>query len=66
MLLDVITEGPQWEAWSAEQLPSCLLAGAVAIIPLIFGEVAFAYEGIEAVEGGDKPFLFRHSLGFRP
>jgi len=62
VLLDVITADPQWQAWSAEQLRCCLLAGAVAINPLIFGEVAFAYERIEAVE----EVLPRHLYAYWP
>lgn len=50
VLMDVITADPQWEAWSAEQLRGCLIAGPVAINPLIYGEVAFAYAQIELVE----------------
>lgn len=62
VLLDVITADPQWQAWSAEQLRCCLLAGAVAINPLIFGEEAFAYERIEAVE----EVLPRHLYAYWP
>lgn len=35
VLLDVITADRQWESWSAEQLRLCLIAGPVAINPLI-------------------------------
>ncbi len=62
VLLDVITADPQWEAWSAEQLRRCLIAGPVAINPLIYGEVAFAYEQIEVVE----EILPRHLYAYWP
>lgn len=50
VLLDVITADPHWQQWSTEQLQLCLQAGPVAINPLIYGEVAFAYEQIEVVD----------------
>lgn len=62
VLLDVITADQQWEPWSAEQLRRCLIAGPVAINPLIYGEVAFAYERIEAVE----EVLPRHLYAYWP
>lgn len=62
VLLDVITADPRWESWSAEQLRRCLIAGPVVINPLIYGEVAFAYERIEAVE----EVLPRHLYAYWP
>jgi predicted nucleic acid-binding protein len=62
VLLDVITADLQWESWSAEQLRRCLIAGPVAINPLIYGEVAFAYERIEPVE----EVLPRHLYAYWP
>ena len=62
VLLDVITADPQWEAWSAEQLRRCLIAGPVAINPLTYGAVAFANAQIEVVEG----MLPRHLYAYWP
>lgn len=50
VLLDVITADPQWSTWSAEQLSRCLTQGSLAINPIIYAEVAFAYEQIEIVD----------------
>lgn len=62
VLLDLITADPQWEAWGAEQLRHCMIAGPVVINPLIYGEVAFAYEQIEVVE----EILPRHLYAYWP
>ena len=62
VLLDVITADPQWQAWSAEQLTTAFSNGRVLINPLIYGEVAFAYERIEDVNA----VLPRHLYDYRP
>ena len=62
VLLDVITADQRWESWSAEQLRRSLIAGPVAINPLIYAEVAFAYERIEALE----EVLPRHLYAYWP
>lgn len=49
LLLDVVSAEPQWEAWSAEQLRRCLIAGPVAINRLIYGALAFTQQQIEVV-----------------
>lgn len=61
VLLDVITADPQWQAWSAEQLTAAFSSGRVLINPLIYGEVAFAYERIEDVNA----VLPRHLYDYR-
>jgi predicted nucleic acid-binding protein len=50
VLLDVITADPTWEAWSAQQLSQAFEAGRVLINPLIYAEVAYAYERIEDLD----------------
>ena len=62
VLLDVITADPHWQQWSTEQLQLCLQAGPVAINPLIYGEVAFAFEQIEVVDA----VLPRHLYAYWP
>lgn len=62
VLLDVITGDPTWGDWSAAQLSRCLAQGPVAINPVIYAEVAFAYEQIELVE----EVIPRHLYGYRP
>jgi predicted nucleic acid-binding protein len=62
VLLDLITADPIWEAWSAQQLSQALAAGRVLINPLIYAEVAFAYDRIEAVDA----VLPRHLYDYRP
>ena len=62
VLLDLITADPLWEAWSAEQLSRAFASGPVWINPLIYAEVAVAYDCIEDVDA----VLPRHLYDYRP
>ena len=62
VLLDVISADPTWEAWSAQQLSQAFEEGRVLINPLIYAEVAFAYECIEDVDA----VLPRRLYGYLP
>jgi predicted nucleic acid-binding protein len=50
VLLDVIQEDPRWAPWSAERLAEALNRGAAIINPIIFAEVALAFNSQEALE----------------
>jgi hypothetical protein len=43
VLIDVLTDDPAWEPWSAEQLARLGNTRQLAINPLIFAEVSVAY-----------------------
>lgn len=43
VLLDVMTNNPQWRAWSEAALSDALLTGTVAINQLVYAEVSIAY-----------------------
>jgi predicted nucleic acid-binding protein len=43
VLLDVLTDDPQWSAWSAEALGLALVRGGAAINPIIYAELAPGY-----------------------
>jgi len=50
VLLDVITADPNWTAWSAAALVAHLERGPLVINPIVYAEIAFDIETIEAVE----------------
>ena len=50
VLLDVMTDGPQWSAWSGETLAECAERSALAINPLICAEVSIRFDRIEELE----------------
>jgi predicted nucleic acid-binding protein len=50
VLLDVLTEDPEWFAWSEEALTECAENSALAINPLIYAEVSIRFERIEELE----------------
>lgn len=50
VLLDVIKSDPVWSGWSAEALAKHLDRGALIINPVIYAEIAFDFDTIEAVD----------------
>ncbi|MBV5310497.1 type II toxin-antitoxin system VapC family toxin [Chromatium okenii] len=50
VLLDIITHDPHWSEWSTQQLSDGLRHhGRLVINPIVFAEISFAFETIEAV-----------------
>lgn len=49
-MLDVLTEDPEWSAWSAQALAECAERSALAINPLIYAEVSIRFDRIEELE----------------
>jgi predicted nucleic acid-binding protein len=47
VLLEVMTEDPEWSAWSGEALGRCAESSAIAINPLIYAEVSIRFDRIE-------------------
>jgi predicted nucleic acid-binding protein len=62
VILDVITADPHWASWSATQLAQALDAGPVLINAVVYAEIAFACEAIEAVDA----LLPQHLYAYRP
>ena len=62
VILDVITADPRWQAWSEEQLCGWLNRGPVLINPIVYAEIAFATDTIEAME----ELLPAHLYTYRP
>jgi predicted nucleic acid-binding protein len=49
-LLDVLTEDPEWSAWSEEALAESAERSTLAINPLIYAEVSIRFDRIEELE----------------
>ena len=50
VLLDILTEDPDWLDWSASALAQQADAGPLVVNPLIYAEVAARFERIEDLE----------------
>jgi predicted nucleic acid-binding protein len=50
LLLDVLTEDPQWFSWSAQQIERLANDCLLAINPLIYAEVSVGFKRIEDLE----------------
>ena len=47
VILDVVTEDPQWGRWSAETLARCAEGSILFINPIIYAEVSIGFDRIE-------------------
>ena len=76
VLLDVVTDDPNWADWSQEQLDAASRVGDVVINPVIYAEVALAYAAVEDLDAGvaavglelleiPRPALFLAAAAFR-
>jgi hypothetical protein len=50
VLLDLVTDDPQWARWSIEQLDAVTVSGTVVINPVVYAEVSIGFDRIEAVD----------------
>lgn len=50
VILDIVTDDPEWGGWSAAMLEDAAEHGAVAINPVIYAEVAVRFDTIEDLE----------------
>jgi len=50
VILDVVTEDPNWMDWSAAALTRQADAGALVVNPVVYAEVAARFEQIEDLE----------------
>jgi predicted nucleic acid-binding protein len=50
VLLDVVTDDPNWSDWSIEQLEAAALRGPLLINDVVYAELAVRYERIEWLE----------------
>ena len=64
VLIDVLTEDPVWERWSAEQLARLGNTRQLAINPLIYAEVAIPYLDEAQLNAALPPGLVRLPLPY--
>jgi predicted nucleic acid-binding protein len=50
VLLDLFTQDPQWSAWSRARLAESLDRGPVLVNQVVYGEVAYRFSTIEALD----------------
>ncbi len=50
VLLDVLTQDPEWFDWSSAQLAHCASRAPLAINPLIYAEVSIGFDRIEELD----------------
>jgi hypothetical protein len=58
VLLDVLTDDPEWFAWSAAQLDACAAQAELCINPIIYSEVSVGFERIEELDEALSPDAF--------
>lgn len=58
VLLDVLTDDPQWYDWSARQLDAGTAHAELCINPIIYAEVSVGFERIEALDDALSPDAF--------
>lgn len=59
VLLDVLTEDPEWFDWSSAAIESQAEHSVLVIDPLIYAEVSVRFERIEELEEALPPAMFR-------
>jgi len=62
VILDVLTDDPQWFTWSATQLAHAAETGTLHINPIIYAEVSIGFQAPNEVESVLSPFLFRREV----
>jgi len=50
VIIDVVTENPEWGEWSASALEECADASVLVINPVIYAEVSIGFKAIEELE----------------
>lgn len=55
VLLDVLGEDDEWTDWSASMLAQAAERGRLVINPIVYAEVCFGYETVEALEDALPP-----------
>lgn len=61
VLLDVLTEDPDWLTWSQDALAEAADAGPLWINPLVYAEVSVRFTAIEDLEDALPPDQFRRA-----
>ena len=58
VLLDVLTDDPQWFAWSSTQLDACAAEAELCINPIVYAEVSVGFARIEELDDALSPQAF--------
>ena len=61
VILDVLTEDPEWYEWSATALEKHGEASVLAINPIIYAEVSMGFDRIEDLDEALPPIYFRRA-----
>jgi predicted nucleic acid-binding protein len=59
VILDVVTDDPQWGDWSASMLAHCAERGMLVINPIIYAEISIGFDRIEELDEVLPADLFR-------
>jgi len=59
VILDILTEDPQWFEWSAQMLTNYADQGDLVINPIIYAEIAIGFNQPEEVEAALPEDFFR-------
>ncbi|HJY80586.1 MAG TPA: type II toxin-antitoxin system VapC family toxin [Candidatus Binatia bacterium] len=59
VLLDILTEDPHWETWSAAALAQCADQAVLVINPVIYAEVSIGFMRIEELDEALPPTSFQ-------
>jgi len=60
VILDVLTEDPQWFEWSAQRVTDHADQGMLVINPLIYAEISIGFNQVEELEAALPNDFFRH------
>lgn len=58
VLLDVLTDDPDWYDWSSRQLDACAERAELCINPIVYAEVSIGFERIEQLDGALSSDVF--------
>jgi predicted nucleic acid-binding protein len=61
VLLDVLTEDPEWFAWSSESLARCADEAEIVLNPIVYAEVSVGFDRVEDVESALPQDVFLRS-----
>jgi len=59
VVLDVLTEDPNWFAWSSEALEQRAERSILVINPIIYAEISIGFDRVEELDEAVPPTLFR-------
>ena len=59
VILDLLTEDPEWFTWSSEALEEQAETSVLVIDPIIYAEVSIRFERVEDLESALPTSLFR-------